>query len=195
MADGRYLTDDAFRQWARDEVTTDDTLVGEAILAAEQEIDKLLVRRVEVAGAASNRSYTTGRCVDRLIIDDCTTVVSVTENGTALTEGTHYQLEPLNGIDSAGASVPYDVIRRLDQYWYHDGPKAVVVVNATWGWAAIPPLVLEACKSLTKDILLNRDVRNGIVAVTEQSGISARDNDVVKRMTRAFPSKRNVLAA
>jgi len=193
MADGRYLTDDSYRQWTRDEISVDDVLVGEAIKAAEQQIDNMTGRRFEVASASSDRSFVPYPCSRDLRIYDCTSVTSVTENGVTLTEGTHYQLEPINGLSSSGESVPYNSIRRLRSSWYTYDGEATVTVNAAWGWTAIPPQVLEACKILTQDILSNRDYRNGIVVATEAAVSAARENRTVAMMVAHY--NRNVLVA
>jgi len=189
--DGRYLTIEQYKQWARDEITVDDDLVSEAILGAESWIDNALARRMVVASASSARVYAPIPHTDVLTIDDCTTVTSVVENGATLTVSTDYQLEPFNNLSAAGETVPYSQVRRIYRNWYTDGRKATVTVTAAWGWAAIPPQVLEACKVITSDMLMNRELRGGLVAVSEVGGVGTRENRLVRDMVSRYRSVRS----
>jgi len=182
----RYLEVEAFKDWARDEVSVDDDLIDQAINAAELAIDNALQRRMVVvtdgAPGLSARAYVPAAS-DLLFIDDCTEVTVITDNGTTLTVGTDYQLEPLNGLSGAGESVPYYKVRRLSGCWYRDGHKATVSVTARWGWAAIPPQVLESCKIVTQDILENRNTRFGLAGISQEGfSIRIRENPVVAKM-------------
>lgn len=182
-----WLTVEDQKAYCRNEIPTDDhPFIDEAIDAA-----------VSALGSGCNRSFALasdtpsarvfrpnyGRRV--LFIDDCVAVASVTENGSVLA-GADYAVEPLNGLDASGSTVPYVSLRRFGTSWYVDENKATVSVSARWGWAAIPPLIVTAAKVLAKDVLLNRDVSLGLVAVTEAAGIAARENLTVRMAIDKF---------
>ena len=190
VTDGRYLTVEVFKQWARDEIDVDDALISQALLAAEQAIDNECHRRFQTAQASTVRSYP-GTGSDLLFVDDFTTITQIDENSVTLTAGDDYQLEPVNQLSAAGESIPYDCVRRLGKSWYRDGLKAVIDVTGTPGWLAIPPQVVEACKIVTKDVLTNRNVHHGVVAVTDVAGIAARENRTVQTMIKHYRSHRS----
>lgn len=55
------------------------------------------------------------------------------------------QLEPLNGI-AGGIPSPTTHIRAVNDYWFPTaGGEATVQVTGTFGWAAIPDAVEQAC--------------------------------------------------
>lgn len=180
---GRYVSLPELKSYARNEIPTDDdSFLTLAIDAAEQTLDNACQRRFEVAGAASSRVFAAND-VQVLRIDDCTTVTVVNNGGTILT-ASQYQLEPLNGRSAAGEPWPYEQIRLLSAGYWDDGTytgEATVTITATWGWgAAVPSAIKQACLVLAKDICSNRDVRFGLVAVTEAAGIGARTNSIVR---------------
>ena len=195
MATPRYLPVATFKLWHKDETTLDDTLVEAAINAAETAIDKALQRRMAVSSTSSDRSYAPTPQSQILYIHDATAVTSVVENGRTLTANVDYQLEPLNAIDATGEAWPYYVIRRLDNWWYTRGQRATVVVTGAWGWASIPPMVVEACKIVTGDMLSNRDMRNGLVAITEAGGVGSRENRTVRDMVANYRYPSSLLVA
>lgn len=182
MTTPRYVSVSTFKDYARVETATaDDTEIEAAINAAEQQLDIACQRRFVVATTATARVYAP-QTLTLLRIHDTTTVTAVVNNGVTVA-ATDYQLEPVNGLTWAGEPVPYTQIRLLGtgewDFGDFDG-KASISVTGTWGWAAIPAPIVEACKVLAKDILGNRDVRFGLVAVTEAAGISARTNPIVR---------------
>lgn len=183
MTTPRYVSVSTFKDYARVETqTADDTEIEAALNAAEQQLDIACQRRFQVAAAPATARLYAPQTSTVLRIHDATTITAVVNNGTTVSSG-DYQLEPVNGLTWAGESVPYQQIRLLGtgqwDFGNWDG-KATISVTATWGWAAIPAPIVEACKVLAKDILGNRDVRFGLVAVTEAAGISARTNPIVR---------------
>lgn len=186
----RYLTVASLKLWMRSEITTaDDTFLDAAIQDAETALDNACGRRFEIASSSTARVYIpTG--TNLLYIHDCTAIASVVDNGSTLTSGTDYQKEPLNGINDAGAVVPYYSLRRLLTKWYDFlGGQATITVTATWGWAAIPPQILEACKIIAKDIFNQRlsEVGFGLVGITETAGgVGTRENAIVLKAIRDY---------
>lgn len=178
-------TDQIIAYMRHDAADGDDTaFYSEALAAAVQTIgdesDHELVLAPSSSAGHTARTFVPDRCSDLIRIGDCVAVSAVIENGAALTEGVHYQLEPVNPRRRAGMAVPYTELRRLDTNWYANGPRGTVVVTGGWGWAGFSPRTIEAIKVLTKDIIENRDVKHGLVDVTEQAGVSARTNPLVR---------------
>lgn len=183
MATPRYVSTATFKQWWKTETTADDTLIEAAINAAELAIDNALQRKMIVAtGTDSARVYVPPTRSQVLYIHDTVDVTTIVENAVTLTAGTDYQLEPLNGLAATGEARPYYRVRRLDRAWYWDGERATVTITADWGWAAIPFEVVESCKIIAADMLSNRDMRNGLVAITEAGGVGSRQNQTVRDM-------------
>lgn len=190
----RYLSVDSFKSWARDEVLVDEEHVIEAIEAAEQAIDNEAGRRFVVASTSTQRLFVPP-CDPVLRIYDCTAVASVSDNGSTVSASL-YQLEPVNGLSASGETVPYDSIRRLGGSWSSSGAgEATIAVTATWGWAAIPSGVKTAARIVTQDVLANRDVRFGLVAVTEAAAFSARENKTVQKALSQYKGYAGIQAA
>src|SRR5688572_15478483 len=93
-----------------------------AILAAEEHVDSAHQRRFELAGTAAARVFRPAARSSTLWLDDFTTLTSIVENGTTLTVGSDFVLEPLNQRDGAGHTVPYDRAVRYNADWWYDGP-------------------------------------------------------------------------
>lgn len=185
----RYITVEELKGWTRNEIPTDDDeWIEDALSAAEQWLDNECGRRFEVAtGTPASRVFVPSGS-PLLPIDDCVSVTSVTENGATVTSGA-YQLEPLNGRGVAGEVIPYSSIRRLyDIDWCADHGRATVSISADWGWTTIPALVRESCKIIAKDLLGNRRMQFGLVAVTDVSGIAARAHPTVVKTVEQYGS-------
>lgn len=193
---GRYLVREEYKTWARNDLpTVDDTVIDDAIAAAEMSLDNACGRRFALAGAASARVFMADRYAHVVPIHDCTTVTAVTDNGAAVAS-TAYQLEPINGLSHAGEPVPYNAIRRTGgSHWTYDASKALVSVTATWGWPTIPAQIKEACKVLTKAHLDGRDIRAGIAGFSPEGfAVSEREARVVRQAIADY-SLRHVLVA
>lgn len=194
MPDGRYLTVDAWQAWARDKVTAGTDEIGAAILSAQQHLDNACVRRFELADASSARVFAPDR-PQVLIVDDCTTITSIVDNGTTLS-ASDYQAEPLNNLSPAGETVPFHKVRRLTGCWYQDCGKAPVTVTATWGWQAIPYPIVEACKIVTKAVLEVRDTRFGLVEILDNGiGITPREVRAVRDAINQYKGPKSVMVA
>ena len=185
---GRYVSVDELKAWGFSTTVNDRTDYGSAILAAEQALDNACQRRFIVASASSALSFRpeTAR-TDVLWIQDCTTVTSVVEYGTTLTVDVDYVLEPTAAEQWSGETRPYSSIRKASgASWYSDGPIPRIVVTATWGWAAIPPGAVEACKVAAKAFLDGRDITFGLAGLTEGGGVSEREAKAVRDFVRQY---------
>lgn len=169
----------------RDTDLGDDTLLQAALDAATSQINETCARTFTVAGAATVRRYApTG--TGMLHVDDCTTVTSITFNGT-LVDPTTYQLEPVNQIAPSGEWRPYSRIRRYLGWWLTLMPgQATITVTATWGWLATPPAVIEATKILAKDVAKSREVAFGIAGFTDYAGIRVKPNQTVEALLAPY---------
>jgi hypothetical protein len=183
------LTTAEYKLWARNEIpTADDDSIADAILAAQQALFNAVGRKIVVAGASSARVFIPRDDTPVLFIDDCTTVTSIIENGVTLAS-TAYQLEPLNGLSVGGEAWPYSQVRRIDGVeWYDYNDKATISITATWGWAAIPPQAIEACKIATKAILDGRDIRLGVLAAVDTGAVTERQALVVRNFVADYRS-------
>ncbi len=180
------LTD--FKSWVRNELgTAEDSILQAGIDAAVIAVNEHCGRSFDIAGSPSARSFVP-ESYRLVIIDDCTSVTSVVENGDTIA-ASGYQLEPLNGRRPSGLAVPYDQIRRIYGDWYIDATdegRATIVVTAAWGWAVRPAPVIEATKILAKDILMQRDTRNGVAAFGEFGSLRVRLNPYVEELLKPF---------
>lgn len=178
-------TVEEIKAFTRNELpTVDDDFIAEAITAAVDTFSDETQRQVVEAGPTATTRLFVPSDPYLLRIHDCVAVTSVLNDGVALSV---YQLEPVNGINRTGQHRPFDRIRLTNgTVWYHDAGRATVAVTARWGWATIPPRAVEAVKLITKDIIENRDVKLGVIAVSEAGAVSARMNSVVRKTIDAY---------
>lgn len=182
-----WPTTEDIKEYTRNEKPTeDDAAYGQALAAAMQTLKDACQRDFTVAtGVPSARTFVPDVYSTILHIGDCVSVSSVVENGTTLAASL-YQLEPVTSVSPAGITTPKHSIRRLDSVWFTNNGRGTVVVTADWGFTALPPRILEACTILTKDIIENRDVKFGLVDISEAGGIAARMNPVVRSTITAY---------
>lgn len=184
----RYLALQAFKSWSHDETFKDDVEIERHLVAAEQAIDNALLRRIELAGeVASPRMYAPRHAHQSVLaIDDAAEIVSVTESGAPLALGVDVIAEPLNGISASGDPRPSHSLVRSTGYWSCAGRLPTVTVVARWGWPAIPAEIVTAGYIEAADRLRNREVRHGLVDVTDAGGVGARVNRTVAAMIRDY---------
>jgi hypothetical protein len=186
----RYLPVEVLKDYVRTELVLGDALYEDAINAAETIIDNACRRRFELvadAAVAEERLFRpTGSAT--LYINDCTEITSVVSGGATLTLDTEYSVEPLNGLSEIGEPWPYYALVRYGGWWpyYTYGPTAFVAVTAKWGWPAIPPQIREACKIIAKDVFNQRDIRFGLVTVSDVGGVGTRENRIVRDAVRDY---------
>jgi hypothetical protein len=176
------------KDFARSEIpTADDSLYSSALNAAISEIRSGTQRHIHIAGATATARVFVPTSRTHLRIDDAVSITSVVNKGVTLTG---YQTFPLNGLSPMGEYNPIEQIDLVngDLFEYgDDNPlEATVTVTARWGWTAIPEAIRFAILILAKDILSNRDVRFGLVAVTEAAGIGVRTNTQVRTAVNAY---------
>lgn len=187
MAD--FPTTEEIKDYVNDKTATANyALVESARAAAIAELNNGCQRTFVLADTASARLYVPAS-YEVVRIHDCTAVTAVSNDGVAVA-ASQYQLEPVNAISWTGEAVPYEQIRMIAstgwEFGTHNAAEATVSVTATWGWASIPYPIIESCKIIAKDILSNRDVRFGLVAVTDVAGVSARTNPIVAAAINSY---------
>ncbi len=183
-----YVTLESFKAYLITQrgSAANDSHLQAALDAAHQAIDNHCARKFVVASGSSARVYRPrSRTSPLLSIHDCTAITSVVEDGTTLVSLTDYVAEPLNGLTWSGESVPYDSLRRVSGHWlYEDAPT--VTVTASWGWAAIPYPVVEACRMLAKDIATTREVQFDVAAFGEFGAVRIRQNPQVNALVSPY---------
>lgn len=174
-----------------------ESYIGTEVTANRPWMQSVLDAGVAAAGTHCQRqfAFATGSTSARVYVPegdlvhvhDCVSVSSISENGSVVASS-EYQLEPLNGITSAGVSVPYRRVRRLGGWWYAYGRQATVSVTADWGWpgTSFPDEIKQAVLMLARDVRSGRDASYGIAAMTEYAAIRARENVQVRGLLRDF---------
>lgn len=185
MADFPTVTD--VLEFCRNELPTADTVLAtSALAAAVSEIRSGTQRNLVLAsGPATARVFApTGDTYCR--IHDAVSITSVTNKGATLTG---FQTSPLNGLSQSGEYRPIEQIDLVNgdlfDFGENNANEATCTVTAVWGWSTIPEPIRFATLILAKDILSNRDVRFGLVAVTDAAGIGARTNAEVRAAIHA----------
>lgn len=176
----RYVETEQWKRWARNDLhDADDPAINQALAAAETWLDTACHRRFVLQTLDENDDpVLTARFFPpsssrHLFIDDCTSVTAVTVDSSTITAG-NYQLEPLNGLSNIGETVPYYQLTSLSVPWCTSRGAATISVTGSWGWVAIPPLIIEACYELTKAILEGRDLKFGVVGVGDFGAVGER---------------------
>lgn len=168
-----------------DDVTVNDDWLEDVQAAAEDSINDHCGRNFNVVDAAADptsRSYPPRG--DLVIVHDIANTTGLTvANDGATVASTDYQLEPLNGLNAAGATVPYHQIRLINSCWTHDGKRATVTVTTDqWGWPSVPDQVKQATLILGKDIAHIRQNRFGVAGFGEFGVVRVRDNPHVAQL-------------
>lgn len=185
MADFPTVAD--LQDFARSEIPTADTvLYTSALAAAISEIRSGTQRNLVLAPVTATARVFVPSSRMHLRIDDAVSITSVVNKGVTLTG---YQTSPLNGVSASGEYRPIEQVDLVNgdlfEFGDDNAAEATVTVTARWGWADIPEPIRFATLILAKDILSNRDVRFGLVAVTDAAGIGARTNAEVRAAIHA----------
>lgn len=180
------VTVQEFRDYTRNELSFDDAEIAGVLAATDDLLADLCHRRWELATeTTSTRYYAPRSWSDVIRIHDCTTVTAVTASGAAVA-ASEYQLEPLNGLDWAGNSRPYEQMRRIGSYWPFDSFRSTVAVTATWGWPSIPEQVTRAAMVLAKDIAAHREIAFGTVVVPDVAALRVRQASLVSDLIKSW---------
>lgn len=175
---------DDFKNYVRDQVSTDDATTQAALDAATVMVADFCQRDFALAGTATARSYTPPTSDTQVLrIHDCTTITSVVEDGATLSAGA-YQAEPVNLVSWSGLTRPIEQLRRYGTPWFYNQGRSTVVVTATWGWSAVPASVVDATKIIAKDILVQRNNNSGVAGFGEFGAVRVRMNPIAIDLLR-----------
>lgn len=155
------------------DITTNSGPITDAINEASRQIDAYCGRRFFLDASASNRTYWTND-TRVLIFDDATSVTSIKlstgDNGTydlTYTAGTDYTLEPLNGRGSGLEGLPYWRARFTTDVLPTNTSTPCAQINATWGWAAVPEPVRQACLIMASEAFKLAEAPFGVAGFGE----------------------------
>jgi len=161
------------------------TEMENAINAASRMIDKHCGRIFYDAGAAA-RVFTTDNGVVVNVPQDFHTLTSLKTDSTG--DGTFdttwaagdYQLEPLNGVRDGESGWPSNRLVAVGTKSFPAGLEARIQVTATWGWAATPADVKQACYIQAHRIFTRAEAPTGVIGVGEFGAIrlTSVDRDV-----------------
>lgn len=164
-----YLTVAEGREFARNELATDELLIESVITAASAAVDQWCGRSdgFTLPTSATPRTFVPQFGASLLQVDDIanTTGLIVSNDGSTLA-ASDYQLEVVPGNTRQninGVSHPYGWVRLLDgDWWSFDAGRATVTITARWGWpTATPDSVKLATRLLVRDYLGARDAQFG----------------------------------
>lgn len=162
-------------------------LLERAINSASRSIDQHCRRNFYVDSATSSRVFRPEGW-DLVYVDDIATTTGLvvetdtSDNGTFDTTWatTDYELDPPNGISSSGEAWPFTAIKAVDSRRFPYGRRSTVRVTATWGWAAAPPSIEQACLLLAARIYRRRQSPEGVIGFGEFGAVrlTRQDADV-----------------
>ena len=171
--------------------TNDDVVVQFVLDSATMQIEGVCGRQFNDAGSASARIYypdslTTVTVDDFWIGAAITVALDYSNAGTYSTviTSTNYQLEPLNGVVDGTPGFPYYRIRAIQTWyplWYTSigDPRTSIQITAQWGWAVVPPSVVEACLILAEDLFKVKDAAFGVAGFDANGVVRVRENPKV----------------
>lgn len=178
--------------------TVDDSLLELSVEAASREIDGYC-QRIFYSRTGQTRVYTP----ESYFLCQTDDIVSVTTLETA-TDGSNfdvtwsagdYQLEPLNGVSGGLQAQPYTRIRAVDSYVFPMFMlnEATVRITGTFGWAAVPVDVKQACVLLAMRQFKRYDSPLGVAGFGDMGAlrVGRTDPDVEALL---HPYKRAVAA-
>lgn len=185
MLGDTYATQTELKSYMGDSESTDNDKYDDALETASRGIEQYCQRQFNLASSATARVYYPVSDI-YAETDDFTTVTSIkTDSGSDLTyettwATTDYQLEPLNGIWGGETGWPYRKIRAVGSYRFpcvELADRAPLEVTATWGWAAVPAPVKQACLLLASEAFkLAREAPFGVAGYGAFGAVRIRDN-------------------
>lgn len=187
-----YTTLDEFKGWIRLSDGQDDIRIQASITAASRAIDNYCGRHFWQTAAGTTRAFDTCNQWE-LDIDDAVTVTAVAtdENADGTFEivwvASDYQLLPLNPA-AAPEPEPFTQIRAVASRTFplsnEQRRAGLIQVTATWGWAAIPEAIGEACRLITNRLVKRPGSPEGVAGFDEFGivRISSRDDPDAVRL-------------
>lgn len=172
-----YCTAAQLKSWLRIGDTADDTLLAVAITAASRDVDQYCGRQFGALSTAEARYYTwSGDLIDgraALAVDDLQSVTDLEVQlldttgaaaGSPLVSGTDFDLWPYNAA-AKGRPWTHLVARPNGTAWTELARS--VVIEARWGWTAVPSSVLQATLLTAAETFARRNAPFGIAGSPE----------------------------
>jgi hypothetical protein len=138
-----------------------DDALQDALNSVTMEIEGRCNRQFNKATSASQRSYyPTTRYMAKVHDFYTTEDLVVTWKGTTLTEGTDFELQPLDGIVDNRPGWPFWKVKLLGGRCF---PKwdnqngAPLTVTARWGWNDVPAPIKQACLIMAAETFQLKD--------------------------------------
>lgn len=146
-----------------------DELIEDSITAASREIDRRTNRYFGQSGVATEREFTSldGVCfVDDIVVSE---LVTSSHDGTFL---------PRNGVVNGQEGFPFD---RIEDPSLREGD--VITIEAVWGWAEVPSVIVELAKKIAAKFFMDKDVPLGVKGLDDFGLIRVREPmDIEKKL-------------
>jgi len=176
--------------------STADSGLEQAIETASRELDGHCDRQFfTVAGATryAGPGDVNGRCLNipDIAAGQITSVkVDTNDDGTfdtTVTEGTGFAVAPVAGTLIAGCTAPVSELIAMTFNWptYGFRPARVEIVG-TFGWAAVPDPIHQACLQLAAQRWKSKDAPLGVVQSAEFGAFRLRDIPSIRGMIADF---------
>lgn len=160
-------------------VEMDDTLLQESIHSAAREVDRRAKRTFGKDTVASEREFTC-RGNGILVVDDFWTTTDLLIDGVPYAS-TEHKLFPRNGTKSGLPGFPYESIKHCRFYKGQD-----VVITAKWGWADVPPTVVELTKMIAAENYVLRGAPLGVKGENQFGAIRVREKYHVEQKLKLY---------
>lgn len=161
-----------------------DDALQDALASVTSEIEAKCNRQFNKATSASQRSYyPDNRCLVKVHDFYTTDDLVVTVNGSALIEGTDFELHPLDGIVDGRSGWPYWKIRLIGgrAFPMSQSTGAPIKVTARWGWNSIPAPIKQASLIMAAETFQLKDAPLGVAGMDAfGSALRVRDSSVAR---------------
>ena len=159
-----------------------DSAILDALDVASSDILEWCQRDFTVSSGVSAKVYrqTTNGL---LLVDDFSTAAGlvVVDNGTTLTVGTDFYVDP-----AAHPGHAFYRLRFFPGRWPYPSWEPLVSVTADWGWTAVPDAVKRATIMLAADLLAGAGNTFGYVGIDVGAPTRIRANLMVEGLLRSF---------
>jgi len=180
--------------------SVDDSLLDMAVESASRLIDGYAGRQFYSSGTATR--YFVAYDDFNVEVDDLangTVTITTAQDADGVFDTTwsvgDYQLEPLNGVLD-GIAWPYNSIRAVGDYlWPITGGEALIKIQGTYGWPAVPIAIKQACIIQASRIFKRLDSPLGVAGFGDLGAIrvsSQLDPDVAQ-LVMPYRRMRNII--
>lgn len=182
----------------------DDAVIDWAVDAANRAVIEHCGRdfsRTETADATARVLYADDGCeLDVWDFWSTTGLIVKTDSGddgtydTTWTINTDFIVEPLNGLDESGQTVPYCEIKAIGGKRFPTwGRRPQVQITAAWGWASVPAPVFQAALLIANRFASRRKSPEGVLGGFQDYSavrVSQREDPDALRMLAPFRKAR-----